>query len=349
MAKKKEHYKFEEFQQLVGEVSLPRSDGHGGRKLFAKRKLKELKVNLLDQAKNKQEKKTVGIDYNRAKREIEELIEREELKESAGTSVKQKIDPTAPFDVNTKPENRPKKLERQGSMHPLMQEMNRVLEIFRSMGFDILESRQLDDDYHMFESLNIPQGHPARDIWDSFWTDEGLIPPAHTSTMQNRAMKQFGPPPVRVVIPGRCYRNEATDASHEHTFYQIEGVYVDKGISMGDMLGTIKTYLEAFFETDLEIRVQPAYFPFTEPDSEVLMSCPFCRKTGCSVCGHSGWMEIMGCGMIHPNVLTEGGIDPKEYSGFAWGFGLDRLVMIKNGIKDIRRLHSGDLNFLEQF
>jgi phenylalanyl-tRNA synthetase alpha chain len=230
-----------------------------------------------------------------------------------------------------------------------MQEMNRVLEIFRSMGFDILESRQLDDDYHMFESLNIPQGHPARDIWDSFWTDEGLIPPAHTSTMQNRAMKQFGPPPVRVVIPGRCYRNEATDASHEHTFYQVEGVYVDKGISMGDMLGTIKTYLEAFFETELEIRVQPAYFPFTEPDSEVMMSCPFCRKTGCSVCGHSGWMEIMGCGMIHPNVLTEGGIDPKEYSGFAWGFGLDRLVMIKNGIKDIRRLHSGDLNFLEQF
>lgn len=227
--------------------------------------------------------------------------------------------------------------------------MKKVLDIFKRMGFEIEQSRQLDDDYHMFETLNIPKGHPARDIWDTFWTQEGLIPPAHTSTMQNRVMKMGGTPPIRYVIPGRCYRNEATDASHEHTFYQVEGVYVDKNISLGDMLGTIKTYLEAYFEMDLEIKVQPAYFPFTEPDMEFMISCPFCRKTGCKVCKYSGWMEIMGCGMINPFVLNEAGIDSKEYSGFAWGFGLDRLVMIKNGIQDIRRFHSGDLNFLKQF
>lgn len=294
-----------------------------------------------------EDRKQYGSEVNALKSYVEQLIAGSS--KSQNSEAKSRIDPTAPFDINSKEEERPQKLNRKGTIHPIITEMNNVLEIFRTMGFDVLESRQLDDDYHMFESLNIPKGHPARDIWDSFWTDEGLIPPAHTSTMQNRAMKKFGPPPIRVVIPGRCFRNEATDASHEHTFYQVEGIYVDRNISMGNMLGTIKTYLEAFFETELEIRVQPAYFPFTEPDSEIVMSCPFCHKTGCNVCGQSGWMEIMGCGMIHPNVLTEAGIDPKEYSGFAWGFGLDRMVMIKNAIKDIRRLHSGDLNFLEQF
>lgn len=259
------------------------------------------------------------------------------------------IDPTAPFDLNQNSTSQVLVKGLTGTKNPLTQEMKRVLDIFKRMGFDIVESRQLDDDYHMFETLNIPKGHPARDIWDTFWTEEGLIPPAHTSTMQNRVMKMAGKPPVRYVIPGRCYRNEATDASHEHTFYQIEGVYVDKDISLAHMLGTIKTYLEAFFEMDLDIKVQPAYFPFTEPDMEFMISCPFCRKTGCKVCKHSGWMEIMGCGMINPFVLEEAGIDSKEYSGFAWGFGLDRLVMIKNGVEDIRRFHSGDLNFLHQF
>ncbi|MCK9369096.1 phenylalanine--tRNA ligase subunit alpha [Candidatus Dojkabacteria bacterium] len=259
-----------------------------------------------------------------------------------------RIDPTAPFDINTPVEKRPKTKKEGGSIHPIMKEMKYILNIFSKMGFDIEESRQLDDDYHMFESLNFPVGHPARDMYDSFRTDEDLIPPAQTSTMQNRIMKKYNPP-IRVVIPGRCFRNEATDASHEHTFYQIEGVYVDKGISLGDMLGTIQTYLEGFFNTKLEIKVQPSYFPFVEPGCEFLISCPFCKKTGCSVCGYNGWMEVMGCGMIHPNVLTEAGINPKIYSGFAWGFGLDRLVMIKNGITDIRKLHGGDINFLKQF
>ena len=217
------------------------------------------------------------------------------------------------------------------------------------MGFDILESRQIDDDYHMFESLNFPKGHPARDMYDTFWTEDGFVLPAHTSTMQNRALKKFGPPPIRVVLPGRCFRNEATDASHEHTFYQIEGIYVDKGISLANMQATIKTFLEAYLEKELEVKIQPAFFPFTEPDCEFIISCPFCDKVGCSTCNHSGWIELMGCGMIHPNVLKQGGIDPDIYSGFAWGFGVDRLTMIKLGIKDIRLLRDSNLNFLRQF
>jgi phenylalanyl-tRNA synthetase alpha chain len=185
-------------------------------------------------------------------------------------------------------------------------------------------------------------------MYDTFWTDDGFVLPAHTSTMQNRALRRLGPPPIRVVLPGRCFRNEATDASHEHTFYQIEGIYVDEGISMGHMQATIKEYLEQYLEKDLEIKMQPAYFPFTEPDVEFVISCPFCNKVGCTTCGNSGWIELMGCGMIHPNVLTAGGIDPQKYTGFAWGVGLDRLTAIKRGISDIRKLRDGDINFLRQ-
>lgn len=292
-------------------------------------------------------RKDYGREINQLKKYFEERINQLSNPIESDTNSK-KIDPSAPFDVNTPLDKRPKGETSKGTKHPLIQEMDKVLQIFKQMGFEITESRQLDDDYHMFESLNIPKGHPARDIWDTFWTDENLIPPAQTSTMQNREMLKRQPP-IRLVIPGRTYRNEATDASHEHTFYQIEGIYVDKNISLGDMLGTIKTYLEAFFETSLEIKVQPSYFPFVEPGCEFMISCPFCRKTGCNVCGYDGWMEIMGCGMIHPRVLEQANIDPKVYTGFAWGFGLDRLVMIKHGIQDVRRFHSGDLNFLKQF
>lgn len=292
-------------------------------------------------------RKDYGKEVNQLKRYFEERIQQLSTTIESDSNSR-KIDPSAPYDINTPISNRYKGNVLKGTKHPLTQEMDKVLKIFANMGFEITESRQLDDDYHMFESLNIPKGHPARDIWDTFWTDENLIPPAQTSTMQNREMLKRKPP-IRLVIPGRCFRNEATDASHEHTFYQIEGVYIDKNISLGDMLGTIKTYLEAFFETELEIKVQPSYFPFVEPGCEFMISCPFCKKTGCNVCGYDGWMEIMGCGMIHPNVLEQAKIDSKTYTGFAWGFGLDRLVMIKHSIQDVRRFHSGDLNFLKQF
>lgn len=308
----------------------------------------EVKKLLSEISQQKQEDKAVfGKEVNILKTYIEEKISITSDKVSDGIESNQ-LDVSAPYDINTKFEDRPKIGVSNGTIHPLMKELKYILDIFEKLGFDIEESRQIDDDYHMFESLNIPQGHPARDIWDSFWTDEHLTPPAQTSTMQNRIMKSKSLP-IRCVIPGRCFRNEATDASHEHTFYQIEGIYIDKGISLGNMIATIKTYLEAFFETNLDIKVQPGYFPFVEPGCEFMISCPFCRKTGCNICGYKGWMEIMGCGMIHPNVLREGGIDPEVYTGFAWGFGLDRLVMLKNSIKELRRFHSGDLNFLTQF
>jgi phenylalanyl-tRNA synthetase alpha chain len=293
------------------------------------------------------ERKEYGEKLNSIKKEIEEEIKTKTHKET--TSISEKIDPTAPFDLNTPEERKPHILDLKGSSHVLMQELEKILDIFQRMGFNILESRQIDDDFHMFESLNFPKGHPARDMYDTFWTDEGFVLPAHTSTMQNRALRRLGPPPIRVVLPGRCFRHEATDASHEHTFYQIEGIYVDKDISMGNMLATIKEYLEQYLETELEVKIQPAYFPFTEPDVEFIIGCPFCNKIGCSTCNYSGWIELMGCGMIHPNVLISGGIEPEKYTGFAWGVGLDRLTSIKRGIGDIRKLRDGDINFLRQF
>ncbi len=290
-----------------------------------------------------------GSQLNQIKILIEENISKKEIDEQKKHINTSKIDPSAPFDTNTSTGKKPHILDMRGSQHPLTQELEKILDIFQKMGFDVMESKQLDDDFHMFESLNFPKGHPARDMYDTFWTDDGFVLPAHTSTMQNRALRKYGPPPIRVVLPGRCFRNEATDASHEHTFYQIEGIYVDKGISLAHMQGTIKEYLERYLETDLEVKVQPSYFPFTEPDTEFVISCPFCKKTGCTTCGHSGWIELMGCGMIHPNVLKAGGIDPEVYTGFAWGVGLDRLTLIKRGITDIRKLRDGDLNFLKQF
>ena len=229
-----------------------------------------------------------------------------------------------------------------------MTELEKILDIFARMGFNAIESRELDDDYHMFGSLNFPKGHPARDDYDTFVTDDGLIAPAHTSTMQNRVLKTVKPP-IRVVIPGRVFRNEDLDARHEHTFYQLEGIYVERDINVGHLLATLKTFLEEYYGQQLEVKIQPFYFPFTEPSFEFALSCPFCKKTGCQICSHTGWIELLGCGLIHPNVLREGGINPDEYSGFAWGFGVDRLVMMKYGVEDIRHFHSGNLDFLRQF
>jgi phenylalanyl-tRNA synthetase alpha chain len=235
-----------------------------------------------------------------------------------------------------------------------MSELDKDLEILARMGFSAVESREIDDDYHMFSSLNFPANHPARYDYDTFMTDEGLIAPAHTSTMQNRVLKigkpdlEFGKG-IRVVIPGRVFRNENLDARHEHTFYQLEGVYVDKGVNTGHLITTLKTFLENYYNQELDVKTQPFYFPFTEPSFEFAMSCPFCKKAGCHICSHSSWIEILGCGMIHPNVLKEADIDPKKYTGFAWGGGIDRLVMMKYGIEDVRNFHSGNLKFLRQF
>lgn len=229
-----------------------------------------------------------------------------------------------------------------------MTELENILGIFTRMGFTVVESREIDDDYHMFGSLNFPKDHPARDEYDTFVTDEGLIAPAHTSIMQNRVLKSQKPP-IRAVIPGRVFRNEDLDARHEHTFYQLEGVYVDKGIHAGHLIATLKAFLEEYFGQKLEVKTQPFYFPFTEPSFEFALSCPFCKKKGCNVCSYTGWIELLGCGMIHPNVLKEGGVNPRDYTGFAWGMGIERLVMMKYDIEDIRHFESGNLAFLRQF
>ena len=224
------------------------------------------------------------------------------------------------------------------------------------MGFALEDSRQIDDDYHMFESLNFPEGHPARDDWDTFMTDEGLIAPAHTSTMQNRVMKKYkeqlmSGEPIAAVIAGRTFRNEDLDARHEHTFHQVEGVYVDEGVQVGHLVGTFKTFLTDYFGKEVDVKITPFYFPFTEPSFEFSLTCPFCapEASDCPVCSGEHWIELMGMGMIHPNVLKEAGIDSEKFTGFAWGFGVERLVMMKNNIEDIRHFNSGKLEFLRQF
>lgn len=257
------------------------------------------------------------------------------------------IDVTAWSGVNEPlPEFYPAEM---GSAHPLMTELDRVAEIYQMMGFEVVESRQLDDEFHMFDTLNFPKEHPARDGYDTFRTEEGLIPPAHTSTMQNRVLKQFKSRldegrAIAVVVPGRVFRNEDVDATHEHTFYQCEGVYVSKDCNMSQMLGILREFFEKYYEQKLNIRTQPGYFPFTEPSLEFMIEKP--KSLG----GKKGdYLEMLGCGMIHPNVLKMAGIDPEIYRGFAWGGGIDRLVMLKYGLDDVRHFESGNLNFLREF
>ena len=303
------------------------------------------------------ERGAFGKEINRLRNELQELVRgNADLEEQL-----EPIDTTAPFDVNTPVSQRPRLLgSQQGSRHPLMTELATILDIFYRMGFTAVESREIDDDYHMFGSLNFPEGHPARDDYDTFMTvqkdksGKQFIAPAHTSTMQNRVMKaqkkqlEAGSP-IAVVIPGRVFRNEDLDARHEHTFYQLEGVYVGKGVHAGHLIATLKTFLQEYYQKELEVKTQPFYFPFTEPSFEFALSCPFCDKKGCHICSQTGWIELLGCGMIHPNVLKEAGIDPGIYTGFAWGGGIERLVMMKYGIEDIRHFESGKLDFLRQF
>jgi len=287
-----------------------------------------------------------GKEVNALKNELEKMVKAASQPKAAKLKP---IDVTAPFDVNVAPEDRPQLLPaKNGSIHPINTELSIILDIFGRMGFIAVESREIDDDYHMFTSLNFPPGHPARDEYDTFMTTEGLIAPAHTSIMQNRVMKSQTPP-IRAVIPGRVFRNEDLDARHEHTFYQLEGVYIDKDINAGNLIATLKTFFSEYFQKDVKVKTQPFYFPFTEPSFEFAASCPFCDEKGCNICSYTGWIELLGCGMIHPNVLKEGGIDAKEYTGFAWGGGIERLVMIKYGIEDVRYFHSGNLKFLRQF
>jgi len=286
-------------------------------------------------------KAIIGKEANLLK--VETLLLFEKKQKEIANKLLEEQEKNEVFDITL-----PGKQAKLGHTHIITQTLWKCEDIFQKMGFEIEYPYQVDDDYHNFESVNIPADHPARDSFDTFWTDDGQVAITHTSSMQNRIMLEKKPP-IRVIVPGRCFRNESTDPRHEHTFYQIEGIYVDKQITLSDMLGTLKEFFTAFFETDLEIKFTPDYFPFVEPGGMMSLSCIICNGKGCEVCKKSGWLEILGCGMIHPNVLEMGGLDPQTYSGFAWGFGLERLIMLKYTIEDIRHFHSGNLDFIRQF
>src|SRR5271157_3294477 len=237
---------------------------------------------------------------------------------------------------------------RPGSLHPLTQIQRELEEYFTSLGFAVMDGPEVETEWYNFDALNIPATHPARDAQDTFFVEGGLLLRTHTSPVQVRAMEQFGAP-LRIIAPGRVFRNEEVDASHEHTFYQIEGMMVDRDVSVGHMLYFMQQMLAAIFHRQVTVRLRPGFFPFVEPGFELDIGCLICGGPGCAVCKQSGWVELVGCGLVHPNVLRSGGIDPAEWNGFAFGLGLTRLVMMRYGIDDIRHLAAGDLRFLRQF
>lgn len=292
-----------------------------------------------------EERGSFGREVNEVKQAVEAAVQAREIElESADVTP---IDITAPWEINASASSLlPTEM---GTQHPLTKEIERVVDIFTRMGFEAIESRQIDDDHHMFGALNFPPDHPARDGYDTFRTEEGYIPPAHTSTMQHRILKagkaklEAGGH-IAAVSYGRVFRNEDVDATHEHTFYQCEGVFVSDDATLGQMLGTLRSFFETYYGQALRIKTQPGYFPFVEPGLEFAIEKP------ASIGGKPGeWLEMLGCGMIHPNVLKEAGIDPAKYRGFAWGGGIERLVMLKYGIEDLRHFESGKLAFLRKF
>jgi phenylalanyl-tRNA synthetase alpha chain len=237
---------------------------------------------------------------------------------------------------------------RPGSLHPVTQLQNEIEDLFTSLGFAVLYGPEVETEQHNFDALNIPATHPARDMQDTFWLSNGHLLRTHTSPVQVRGMRAFKPP-LRMIAPGRVFRNEEVDASHEHTFYQVEGMMVDRDVSVANLIYFMKTLLSGIFGRDVTVRLRPGYFPFVEPGFELDILCLICDGAGCPVCKHSGWVELCPCGLVHPKVLRMSDIDPEEWGGFAFGLGLTRLAMMRYGIDDIRLLQSGDLRFLTQF
>jgi phenylalanyl-tRNA synthetase alpha chain len=237
---------------------------------------------------------------------------------------------------------------RPGSLHPITQIQTEIEDLFVSLGFMVLDGPEVETEYHNFDALNIPPEHPARDAQDTFWLADGNLLRTHTSPVQVRGMERFSPP-LRMIAPGRAFRNESVDASHEHTFYQLEGMMIDRDVSVAHLLYFMKTLLAEIFRREVTMRLRPGFFPFVEPGFELDIQCVICGGSGCPVCKQSGWVELLPCGLVNPNVLRISGIDPEKWNGFAFGLGLTRLVMMRYGIDDIRLLQSGDLRFLQQF
>ncbi len=288
-----------------------------------------------------EEKKEAGQQINTLKVACESAIteKREALREAAMQAAiygAKRYNPTLPSG------------ETGGSYHPITLVQRDLVGIFESMGFAVEDYAEIVNDYQCFESLNIPKHHPARDMQDTFYLENGQLLKTQTSAAQNYIMKKYGTP-LRAIFPGRCFRNEATDACHENTFFQMEGLMIDRDISISNLIYFMKTMLSEVFGRPVEVRLRPGYFPFTEPGFELDINCQICGGRGCPSCKNSGWLGLCPCGLVHPNVLREGGIDPEEYTGFAFGLGLTRLAMMKYGVKDIRDFNAGSLKSLSQF
>ncbi|MBH4862640.1 phenylalanine--tRNA ligase subunit alpha, partial [Staphylococcus aureus] len=237
-----------------------------------------------------------------------------------------------------------------GSKHPLTRTIEEIEDLFLGLGYEIVNGYEVEQDHYNFEMLNLPKSHPARDMQDSFYITDEILLRTHTSPVQARTMEsRHGQGPVKIICPGKVYRRDSDDATHSHQFTQIEGLVVDKNVKMSDLKGTLELLAKKLFGADREIRLRPSYFPFTEPSVEVDVSCFKCKGKGCNVCKHTGWIEILGAGMVHPNVLEMAGFDSSEYSGFAFGMGPDRIAMLKYGIEDIRHFYTNDVRFLDQF
>lgn len=295
-----------------------------------------------------EERPVMGQLANDVRSFIEEKIT-EKANEIKEKEMQREIDSMPLFDVSA-----PSDLSR-GSYHPITLVQRECERIFKSMGFTVEDYSEVVTDYECFESLNIPKHHPARDMQDTYYLENGQLLKSQTSAAQNAIYKKYKDAlindgvPIKAIFPGRCFRNEATDACHENTFFQMEGVMVDKDISISNLIYFMKTMLSEVFRKDIKVRLRPGFFPFVEPGFELDISCLICGGEGCPSCKHSGWLELCPCGMIHPEVLKAGGIDPDEYTGFAFGLGLTRLAMMKYGVKDIRDLNSGSLKSLSQF
>lgn len=295
---------------------------------------------MLREVPNEQ-KKEIGQLVNSVKNQIEDelkntkqTLDMKEIEKNISNS--EKIDITLPVENNI------------GSLHPRTTIQKEIEDIFIGMGFSVEDGKEVETEYNNFDAVNVPKNHPARDMQDTFWLDNGELLKTHTSASQNRILRKYNGP-LKAIFPGRCFRNEALDHSHENTFFQIEGMVVDKDVSVANLIFFMKEMLSLVFKKDIEVRLRPGFFPFTEPSFELDIKCPFCNGKGCSTCKNGGWIELCPCGMIHPNVLRNGGLDPEQYSGFAFGLGYDRLVMMKGNLNDIRLLNSGNLKLLKQF
>jgi phenylalanyl-tRNA synthetase alpha chain len=312
-----------------------------GRLTLILRSLKDLPVD---------ERRKIGQEANQVKKEIMSNLKSQmsNLKKQELEEERRKIDVTLPGVGPVL-----------GHLHPITQFIRKVIDVFTRMGFEVVEGPEVETEEYNFDLLNIPSDHPARDVWDTYYVKQRsneatkqrskrLLLRTHTSPVQLRALEERRPP-VRLIVPGRVFRHEATDARHETTFYQVEGLAIDKGVRLTDLIGTLRIFLQTIFGPKTKIRVRPSFFPFTEPSIEIDISCLICLGKGCSLCGTSGWLEVLGAGMVHPNVLKNMKVDPEQYTGFAFGMGVDRLMMLYYGIDDIRLSYSGDLRFLKQF